>query len=225
MLFNCLLSVATTKPNFLVLFLDDHGWGDVGANWNETTETPRMDQLAAEGVRFTDFHASYSVCTASRGALLTGRLAPRTGVASNFGPYSTHGMALQERTIANELNDLGYESHMIGKVSYLADTESAILSLTLPILHPCCSDSLLVCSFSRTAVASWAQSAVPPNLPRLQDLARPSLLRRHGMPRLHSAVLPVADVGPRQRSACVPGSLQVPHECVEYYYYFYYYYW
>tara|TARA_B110000208_G_C11546797_1_gene350132 strand:+ start:89 stop:646 length:558 start_codon:yes stop_codon:yes gene_type:complete len=134
--FNCLLSVATTKPNFLVLFLDDHGWGDVGANWNETTETPRMDQLAAEGVRFTDFHASYSVCTASRGALLTGRLAPRTGVASNFGPYSTHGMALQERTIANELNDLGYESHMIGKVSYLADTESAILSLTLPILPP-----------------------------------------------------------------------------------------
>jgi hypothetical protein len=108
--------VMRMKPNFLVLFLDDHGWGDVGANWNETTETPRMDQLAAEGVRFTDFHASYSVCTASRGALLTGRLAPRTGVASNFGPYSTHGMALQERTIANELNDLGYESHMIGKV-------------------------------------------------------------------------------------------------------------
>ena len=203
MLFNCLLSVATTKPNFLVLFLDDHGWGDVGANWNETTETPRIDQLAAEGVRFTDFHASYSVCTASRGALLTGRLAPRTGVASNFGPYSTHGMALQERTLANELNDLGYESHMIGKVrsrlaagaiaelslQYLADAESAILSLT----------SLLgcFCSFSCAAVASWAQSAVPPNLPRLQDLARPSLLRRHGVPRLHSAVVPLADVGPR----------------------------
>lgn len=104
-----------SRPNFLVLFLDDHGWGDVGANWNETTETPRLDQLAAEGVRLTDFHAAYSVCTASRGALLTGRLAPRTGIASNFGPYSTGGMSLQERTIANELNSLGYESHMIGK--------------------------------------------------------------------------------------------------------------
>jgi hypothetical protein len=41
----------------------------VGANWNATTETPRMDKMAAEGVRFADFHASYSVCTASRGAL------------------------------------------------------------------------------------------------------------------------------------------------------------
>ena len=76
---------ARSKPNFVVLFLDDHGWGDVGANVASVaglppvSETPNMDRMAAEGVRFADFHTGYSVCTASRGALLTGRLSPRTG--------------------------------------------------------------------------------------------------------------------------------------------------
>ena len=79
------------------------------------TETPRIDRMAAEGVRFADFHAGFSVCTASRGALLTGRLAPRTGVANNFGPHSVHGMNPNEKTIADVLSGLGYESHMIGK--------------------------------------------------------------------------------------------------------------
>ena len=74
-----------SKPNFVVLFLDDHGWGDAGANVASVaglppvTETPNIDRMAAEGVRFADFHTGYSVCTASRGALLTGRLSPRTG--------------------------------------------------------------------------------------------------------------------------------------------------
>ena len=101
---------AEKKPtNFVVLFLDDHGWGDAGVNVASVaglppvTETPRIDQMAAEGVRFADFHASYSVCTASRGALLTGRLSPRTGVANNFGPHSIHGMNINEKTIANAI--------------------------------------------------------------------------------------------------------------------------
>jgi len=81
-------AAAAKKPNFVVLFLDDHGWGDVGANVASVkglppvTETPRIDQMAAEGVRFSDFHSAFSVCTASRGALLTGRLCARTGVVS-----------------------------------------------------------------------------------------------------------------------------------------------
>ena len=69
-----------------------------------------------EGIAFSDFHAAFSVCTASRGALLTGRLSPRTGVGNNFGPDSDAGMALGERTIADWLAPSGYESHMIGKV-------------------------------------------------------------------------------------------------------------
>eukprot|EP01050_Picozoa_sp_SAG11_P015410 SAG11_NODE_1996_length_3947_cov_3.774688_1_plen_137_part_00 len=122
----CIIGTATIeakKPNFVVLFLDDHGWGDVGANLASLNpkglpavkETPRIDRMAAEGVRFADFHSSYSVCTASRGALLTGRLAPRTGVANNFGPHSIHGMNSNEKTIADVLKPFAYESHMIGK--------------------------------------------------------------------------------------------------------------
>ena len=71
--------------------------------------------MAKEGIAFSDFHAAFSVCTASRGALLTGRLSPRTGIGNNFGPDSDAGMALGERTIANWLAPAGYESHMIGK--------------------------------------------------------------------------------------------------------------
>ena len=124
---------AAKKPiNFLVLFLDDHGWGDLGANaadvpaaqmpgfpvgsWHDVkSETPHMDALAASGIRFTDFHAGFSVCTPSRAALLTGRLCPRTGVCANFGPYSRHGMPTTERTMADILGAHGYEPHMIGK--------------------------------------------------------------------------------------------------------------
>jgi hypothetical protein len=106
---------ASAKPNFLLLFLDDHGWGDMGANVNTTTETPNMDRLAHSGIRFLDFHVGFSVCTPSRAALLTARLCPRTGVCKNFNPTSRYGMALTERTIADVLNSGGYESHMIGK--------------------------------------------------------------------------------------------------------------
>jgi arylsulfatase G len=100
-------------PNLVLFFLDDHGWGDLGANHPTTLETPHMDKLAAGGLRFTDFHVGYSVCTPSRAALLTGRLCPRTDVCSNFGPTSTHGMALTERLMPEVLS--GYDSHMIGK--------------------------------------------------------------------------------------------------------------
>ena len=109
-------SKSSPRPNFVVLFLDDHGWGDVGCNTNGTVkETPHIDALAAGGMRFTDFHVGYSVCTASRGALLTGRLCPRTGVCGNFGPNSEHGMALSEHTMADLLKPQGYDTHMIGK--------------------------------------------------------------------------------------------------------------
>ena len=74
----------------LILFGDDWGYGDVGANWAGDTKgfdqkfpkptfTPHLDTLAAAGIRFTDFHVGASVCTPSRAALLTGRLGLRTG--------------------------------------------------------------------------------------------------------------------------------------------------
>eukprot|EP00118_Oscarella_pearsei_P000886 m.6060 g.6060 ORF g.6060 m.6060 type:complete len:526 (+) comp14847_c0_seq1:152-1729(+) len=105
----------TVRPNFVLLFADDFGWGDVGANWDETKETPNLDRLAASGIRFTDFHAGASVCTPSRASLLTGRLGLRTGVVKNFGPASKYGLPLNETTVAEMLKSAGYSTGMIGK--------------------------------------------------------------------------------------------------------------
>lgn len=110
----CIAGARSAPPNFVILFLDDHGWGDVGANWNSTKETPNLDRIASKGLRFTDWHAGYSVCTPSRAALLSGRLAPRTGVWSNFGQTSTHGMAVGELLLP-QLLESTHDSHMVGK--------------------------------------------------------------------------------------------------------------
>jgi arylsulfatase A-like enzyme len=109
-------AAAVDKPtNFVVLFMDDNGWGDSSVNMGADAvhETPHMQKMANEGITFSDFHSSFSVCTASRGALLTGRLSPRTGVGNNFGPDSSYGMAREELTIADVLGAHGYDSHMM----------------------------------------------------------------------------------------------------------------
>ena len=97
-----------SQPNFVVLFLDDHGYGDFGKyNTSDPSDlsTPNLDALADGGLLFTDFHAGASVCTPSRAALLTGRLGARTGVYTNFSPYSYHGIPEEEITIAELLRD------------------------------------------------------------------------------------------------------------------------
>ena len=109
-----LLCDAAAKPNFIVMFADDTGWGDLGANWPQTTDTPRLDEMAEKGTRMHDWHAGASVCTPSRAALLTGRLGLRTGVTHNFGPPSKGGLPLNETTIAEALKGAGYHTGMIG---------------------------------------------------------------------------------------------------------------
>ena len=79
-LFALAAAASDKKPNFIIFFSDDTGWGDLGANGVAPSETPNLDKLAAGGLRFTDFHAGASVCTPSRAALMTGRLGARTGV-------------------------------------------------------------------------------------------------------------------------------------------------
>jgi arylsulfatase G len=106
------------RPNFVVIFLDDAGWGDVGFNVGDeiTPETKVLDKLAREGLRFTDFHAAASVCTPSRASLLTGRLGLRTGVIKNFREGALGGLPTTEMTIAELLRDhAGYQTAMLGK--------------------------------------------------------------------------------------------------------------
>ncbi|NXY78034.1 ARSG Arylsulfatase, partial [Glareola pratincola] len=106
---------ADGQPNFIVILADDVGWGDLGANWAETKETPHLDELAAEGTRFVDFHSAASTCSPSRASLLTGRLGARNGVTHNFAVTSVGGLPLNETTLAEVLREAGYSTGAIGK--------------------------------------------------------------------------------------------------------------
>ncbi|KFU93487.1 Arylsulfatase G, partial [Chaetura pelagica] len=103
------------QPNFIVVLADDVGWGDLGANWAETKDTPHLDELAAEGTRFVDFHSAASTCSPSRASLLTGRLGARNGVTHNFAITSVGGLPLNETTLAEVLREAGYSTGAIGK--------------------------------------------------------------------------------------------------------------
>jgi arylsulfatase A-like enzyme len=107
--------LAGSKPNFLILFADDFGWGDVGHNNPEVgTDTKYIDALAASGFTFKDMH-TFPLCTPSRAQLLTGRLGVRTGVVKNFVTESLGGLPRTEYTIAELLKTAGYDTAQLGK--------------------------------------------------------------------------------------------------------------
>lgn len=106
------------QPNFIVIFADDLGYGDLSSYGHPTILTPNLDKMAAEGMRFTQFYAGAAVCTPSRAALLTGRLGIRTGMygkRSVLFPNSASGLPLKEITIAEMLKAKGYATGIIGK--------------------------------------------------------------------------------------------------------------
>lgn len=103
------------KPNFIIILADDIGWGDLGANWGMRHDTPNLDRMAAEGMRFEDFHSAASTCSPSRASLLTGRLGLRNGVTHNFAVSSVGGLPLNETTLADVLKEAGYLTAVIGK--------------------------------------------------------------------------------------------------------------
>jgi len=105
---------AGSRPNVVVLFVDDFGWGDVGMNNPDVKETPTLDALAAAGIHFTDMHA-FPLCTPSRAQLLTGRVGARTGVTVNFDTTSVGGLPQTELTIAELLKTAGYDTAFGGK--------------------------------------------------------------------------------------------------------------
>jgi len=105
-------------PNVVVILADDLGYGDLSCYGHPTIRTPHLDQMAAEGMRFTQFYVGANVCTPSRAALLTGRLPIRYGLTGGTGvffPNSAGGLPTSETTLAAALKGAGYQSAIIGK--------------------------------------------------------------------------------------------------------------
>lgn len=102
-------------PNFVIIFTDDQGYADVGCYGAEGFETPNLDRMAAEGIRFTDFYVAAASCTPSRAALLTGCYPQRVGLPHVLGPNAKIGISDKETTIAQMLKQCGYATACYGK--------------------------------------------------------------------------------------------------------------
>lgn len=102
-------------PNVVLIFTDDQGYGDIGCYGAKGFATPNLDRLAKEGVRFTDFHVSQPVCSASRASILTGCYANRIGIHGALGPNARHGIHADETTLAEVCKSKGYATAIVGK--------------------------------------------------------------------------------------------------------------
>eukprot|EP00927_Polykrikos_kofoidii_P052547 TRINITY_DN46425_c0_g1_i1.p1 TRINITY_DN46425_c0_g1~~TRINITY_DN46425_c0_g1_i1.p1 ORF type:complete len:563 (-),score=51.70 TRINITY_DN46425_c0_g1_i1:80-1768(-) len=103
------------RPNFVMFFVDDLGYGDTGFTGHPTTQTPNIDRLAFGGKILTTWYAGYPVCSASRASLMTGRQSQRTGVPGVLNPVQAIGLPLNETTLAEQLKKAEYATAIVGK--------------------------------------------------------------------------------------------------------------
>lgn len=112
-----LLTAQNPLPNLILIMADDLGYGDISCYGNDYIETPNIDKLAKEGIRFTDFHSNGTVCSPTRAALMTGKYQQRTGVngVNTAANHRRVGLAIDEITMADELKKYGYSTGIFGK--------------------------------------------------------------------------------------------------------------
>jgi len=117
---------AAEKPNIILILADDLGWADVGCNGNDFIETPHIDGLAADGMRFTDFYAAGAVCSPTRASIQSGQNQARMGLTAHIPghwrpfervltPVNRMAMATEIVTVGEALREAGYATGYIGK--------------------------------------------------------------------------------------------------------------
>ena len=111
--FGC--STRQSKPNVIIIFTDDQGYGDLGCYGAKGFETPNIDKMAKDGIRFTDFYVSQAICSASRASLMTGSYSGRVGVQGAISPWNVNGLDPRIDTIAKLLKRHGYTNAVFGK--------------------------------------------------------------------------------------------------------------
>ena len=123
---NWAVAQENTKPNIIFIFIDDMGWGDVGCYGNDFIDTPHIDQLAKEGMRFTDFYAAGAVCSPTRCAVQSGQNQARIGITAHIpghwrpferviNPQTTMALPLDVVTVAESMKQAGYTTGYVGK--------------------------------------------------------------------------------------------------------------
>ena len=115
-------SLSVSKPNVVVVFVDDLGWTDLGVYGSKFYETPRINQLAKQGAMFTRAYSSCNVCSPTRASLMTGKYPQRIGFTSWLNPNKPKGsnsaathLPASETTIAEAFQQAGYRTGYIGK--------------------------------------------------------------------------------------------------------------
>ncbi len=104
-------------PNIIWIMADDLGYGDLGSYGQEAIQTPRLDQMAVEGLRFTQYYSGHTVCAPSRSSLMTGQHTGQTRVRGNFSSLTGDRVPLEpeDTTVAEVLKGVGYKTGLVGK--------------------------------------------------------------------------------------------------------------